>query len=269
MEMFAHKEITPHIIRIQDQLGVFMYLIIGDEKACLLDTGYGYGDIKNYVERLTDKPIFVILTHGHIDHAGGAGLFNEVYMNPKDKTVFQQHMDNVYRRRFLKFNNISVDVDTFVPVKDVVDLLPMQDGQEWELGGITLQAIEVPGHTHGMTMILMKEERTILFGDGCGVNVLLFEDYSTSVQTYYESLQRLKTKESTYDYIIRNHGTGESEKDLLDEVLLCCEDILQKRDAHIPVHIMGEDLYSAREEDEYNNRIDGKFGNVVYRIDKV
>lgn len=269
MEMFTHKEITPHILRIQDQIGVYMYLVIGEEKACLLDTGYGYGNIKEYAEQLTNKPVFVILTHGHIDHAGGAGLFDEVYMNHKEKPIFQQHMKNAFRKQFFQSNQMDIDVESFMPVQDVDAFLPIQNEQEWNLGGITLQAVEVPGHTPGMTMILIKEERVILFGDGCGVSVLLFDEYSTSVQTYYESLKRLKTWENHYDYIIRNHGTGASEKDLLNEVLSCCEDILQKKDAHIPMTIMGEQLYMAREVDEQNNRKDGKFGNIAYRMDKV
>lgn len=269
MEMFTHKEITSHIIRIQDKIGVYMYLVIGDEKACLLDTGYGYGNIKEYVEKLTDKPLFVIVTHGHIDHAGGAGLFDEVYINSKEKPIFQLHMDQLFRKQFFQSVQMDINVDEFMVVKDVESFLSMHDEQEWDIGGITLQAIEVPGHTPGMTMVLIKEERMILFGDGCGVSVLLFDEYSTSVQTYYESLQRLKTWETSYDYIIRNHGTGESEKDLLDEVLSCCKDILQKKDAHIPMTIMGEQLFLAREVDEQNNRIDGKFGNIAYRMDKI
>lgn len=269
MALFTHEVLSSHIIRIQDPLGVFLYLIKGNESACLLDTGYGYGDVKAYAQQLCDLPIFVILTHGHIDHAGGAGLFDRVYLNPKEKPVFQQHMDPSFRRMFFKQYQIELPLEDLAPVGDWTTFLPIEDKQEWSLGGITLQAIEVCGHTPGMSMVLMKEERTILFGDGCGVSVLLFDEYSTSVQTYYESLQGLKAYEPAYDIILRNHGTGASEKDLLDEVMLCCQDILSKQDDHVPVELNGEQLYFARAVDEHQNRIDGKFGNIAYRMDKV
>ena len=95
----------------------------------------------------------------------------------------------------------------------------LNDEDEFDLGGITLKAILTPGHTNGMTMVLVKEERTILFGDGCGVGVLLFFPYSTSVEEYKETLVELKKHENEYDNIIRNHGTYESNKDLLDNVI--------------------------------------------------
>lgn len=50
-----------------------MYLLEGDEKALLIDTGWGSGTLRPYVERLTQKPVQVILTHGHLDHSGSCG----------------------------------------------------------------------------------------------------------------------------------------------------------------------------------------------------
>lgn len=84
MQFFTHEKITSHIVRIRDICGVFAYLSEGNMKACLIDTGDGFGNIKAYVEKLTDKPLIVLLTHGHLDHANGSTLFSEVYMNHKD-----------------------------------------------------------------------------------------------------------------------------------------------------------------------------------------
>ena len=44
------------------------YLLVGEEKACLIDTGNGFCDIGKAVHELTDKSIVVINTHGHPDH---------------------------------------------------------------------------------------------------------------------------------------------------------------------------------------------------------
>ena len=59
----------------------YMYLLEGDEKALLLDTGYGTGTLRAFVENLTDKPVIVANTHYHPDHAGGNGEFEKVYMS--------------------------------------------------------------------------------------------------------------------------------------------------------------------------------------------
>lgn len=58
-----------------------MYLLEGKEKVLLLDTGYGAGNLRAFVEKLTDKPIIVANTHYHPDHAAGNGEFEEVYMS--------------------------------------------------------------------------------------------------------------------------------------------------------------------------------------------
>jgi glyoxylase-like metal-dependent hydrolase (beta-lactamase superfamily II) len=65
-----------------------MYLIEGKEKAALIDTGVGVGDLKPFIRELTDKPLIVLVTHGHVDHALGAVSFDEVYMSHIDETVY-------------------------------------------------------------------------------------------------------------------------------------------------------------------------------------
>lgn len=60
------------------------YLLIGEERALLIDCGLGIGDIKGAVEKITDKPITVVATHGHVDHAGGDGQFEKIYVHTLD-----------------------------------------------------------------------------------------------------------------------------------------------------------------------------------------
>ena len=57
MVYFTSEKLTNRITRIRDILGTCLYLVEGDEKACLLDTGDGYGNLKEYVETLTHKPV--------------------------------------------------------------------------------------------------------------------------------------------------------------------------------------------------------------------
>lgn len=79
-----------------------------------------------------------------------------------------------------------------------------------------------------MTMFLIKEERMMLFGDGCGHGTTLLEDCSTDIETYYNSLLKIKDIESEYDMILRNRRYGESQKDLLQNVLNVCLQMKQK-----------------------------------------
>ena len=55
-------------------------LLIGPEKAALIDTGCGIGNLRQAVAELTDKPVIVINTHTHFDHLGGNRQFGEIAM---------------------------------------------------------------------------------------------------------------------------------------------------------------------------------------------
>ena len=245
--------------------------MIGDKKACLLDTGSGYGNIKEYVKTLTDKPIFVILSHGHYDHMGGAALFEEVYINLEDLPVFHKHGDMVTRYEETQ----RIPETRSIPYLDIIPtrtqaMKGIQNGDIFDLGNIHIQMISVPGHTPGMMGPLILEERTIIFGDACGVSVLLFDEYSSCVSEYLKSLEVLKTYENDYDTIYRNHGTFFSEKSLLDNVIECCDLILTRQDAHFPILFHGIQLYACHEtKTNGQGRRDGKEGNIVYSLDKV
>lgn len=271
MEAFRSEYVTENIIRIRDVMDVAMYLVIGKEKACLLDTGCGLGDLANYVNTLCDKPLIVVLTHGHFDHTGGAAAFADVYLHPKDEAVYQKHNAPAYRQSlYEQFPALSS-----LPIKDHQALrqtpfLPLHDEQCFDLNGIHVKMIEVPGHTQGMMMALIPEEKIMLFGDACGVSVLLFEDCSSTLSDYRASLQHVAdTYRNDFCHVIRNHGTFTSQPDILDNVIACCDDILQHRDDHVATQVMGQDGYFiAKRVDERNERVDGIQGNIVYRSDK-
>src|SRR5215207_10158385 len=88
---FAAERLTRRVVRISDRLGVLMYLVIGRERAVLIDSGFGVGDLRAFLGALTDRPLTVLLTHGHVDHAFGAGWFEDVRMHPADREVLETH----------------------------------------------------------------------------------------------------------------------------------------------------------------------------------
>ena len=54
------------------------YLLCGQNKAALIDTGLGVSNIKSVVNHLTTLPVTVFTTHVHWDHIGGHKHFDRI-----------------------------------------------------------------------------------------------------------------------------------------------------------------------------------------------
>lgn len=69
-------QMVTHGVWAIDEFGTdIIYLVEGKEKAAVIDTGAGFGNLKHVIETLTDLPYVVLNTHGHVDHAGGNHAF--------------------------------------------------------------------------------------------------------------------------------------------------------------------------------------------------
>ena len=283
MSLFSHEQISPRLLRIREASFTAVYLVLGDDKVALLDTGIGLGSLRSYIGTVCPRPVdLVILTHGHLDHANGAGEFQDVpvYLNPQDKELMRRHVDVDKRTEYTAqgWQRMGRTPPVFspadvIPAYDPERTLPLLDGQRFDLGGISVEAIHAPGHTQGMTMLLLPEERTVLFGDGCGVGVLLVEDCCSTVAAYRESLLHVKPYEARYDRVIRNHGSCESPKELLDNVIAVCDDILAGTDDRVPAQApieCGAPVYLAKAtRPGTQDRLDGKEGNILYTANKI
>lgn len=99
---YTSEQISQHVIRITSLSQEFMYLIEGEHEAVLVDTCLGVGNLRAFVEHLTSKPVTVILTHGHVDHAMGAPAFDKVYMSPLDNLIYTEHQELKVRQEYME-----------------------------------------------------------------------------------------------------------------------------------------------------------------------
>jgi len=92
---------------------VWMYLTIGPEKAMLVDTAYGLGDLKGLVDQLTGgKPLIVVNTHEHYDHAYGNCRFDKVYCHESLVPELENQNEHMWDYLFDAFgNNIWLQFD--------------------------------------------------------------------------------------------------------------------------------------------------------------
>lgn len=273
---FRSAKIDKNVFRIKNGVGDLMYLVEGKNKAALIDTGIGIGDLKSYVQTLTDKPIFVLLTHGHVDHASGSAQFDEVYMNAKDNKLFLEHTALESRKGYTNATNPNyaknlTDAD-YQPFDNPSRFKNLQEGMTFDLGGLHLDIYDIPGHTHGMVAILFRENKALLAGDGANMFTFLFLPESLGLRSYEKALRRLqKVTAKKYDKMYCSHGNGDLTIDYLERLLEDCEIIFAGKDDKVPFNFMGNKAAIAFEIDKNHNRVDAGIGNIVYdplRIDE-
>lgn len=271
---FRTEKVTDRITRIHAVSGEMMYLVAGKNRAALLDTGSGIGSLKPVVERLTDKPVTVLLTHGHVDHAMGAAEFSDVYMSRKDDYIFLDHGSKSFREG--SFDMVvppfSADKGDLIPTADMNSFHDLKEGDIFDLGGISVEIYECPGHTKGSLVMLIPEERILLTGDACNPFTFLFDYYSTSVEEYEESLKRLVPKvDGKYNRVLLSHGNGEGYCGIIEDVIDVCEDIKAQRNlANIPFDFRGEPAGLIAKPVGYMENPEVKpYGNIVYSKDRI
>jgi hypothetical protein len=66
--------------------GDYTYLVEGDAEALVIDSGYGAGNIREYCQSLTKKPVKnIVNTHDHFDHTANNSYFERAYMSAETK----------------------------------------------------------------------------------------------------------------------------------------------------------------------------------------
>ncbi len=276
-DLFKHEWLKNEIIRIYDASDTIIYLIIGKEKAALIDTGYGLGDLNKYVKQFIDLPIIALMTHAHRDHAMGSVQF-ESYLNPLDYKKYE--MDSTIERRKSgmiaaqkkKCNGLFeyAEESDWLPPLPVSEFHPLYDGDIIDLGGITIEAYSVKGHADGGMVFLIPEEKTLIVGDACGWDTRIF----CSVEEYLQCL--IKVNEITkgrYERVMNSHSGADLPSNIIEGQILVCKEVMDGKDDKIPFEhpdldvFYGRDMKYAKELIQINGnycRKDGGVGGLVY-----
>ena len=167
------------------------FLIVGSERALLLDTGAGECDLIDMIRGVTDLPLTVVQTHGDGDHTANSGAFPEIFAHPAE-------FENICRFR--------------PELKE--KLRPVGEGDSFDLGGRVLQVIDAPGHTPGSICLLDRDGGILYSGDTVSYGpVFLFGD-TRDIQTYRKTLLKLMVLDG-YDTVYPCHNTCPVSRDIL------------------------------------------------------
>lgn len=245
MIMYRHEvtEFAPKTWCLSEFKLVNAFLVEGTEKAALIDTGCGIGNLAQIVRELTQKPLIILMTHGHFDHDGGVKQFPgvPVYLHSADGQLMHQtvammqkmmgtadlnKMRSLYITTRGPVRCPELDVNELLklvpdePCDPIYDWLPMEDGMTFDLGERVLKVIHTPGHTPGEVSILDETSRTLFSGDTANVGIILMRQPGNGTKLIEEcnrTMGKLWTMEASYDRLGVGHDAVTVDKQIVKD----------------------------------------------------
>lgn len=184
---------------------VFVYLILGDDTSCLIDSGVAssvddvLGLIAEAGKQETDVSR-ILLTHAHVDHIGGLSALKKKLGCTVASSAFSsgwvEDIDKEFQERpvpqFYDFVKEPVKVDQILRGGDLV-----------ELGNSTLEVYEIPGHEKGQLAYFHREDGVLITADGVPIpgEIPIYDSVSEEVATLklLQSIGSVQTLLTSWD----------------------------------------------------------------------
>src|SRR5271168_4019689 len=190
---------------------VISYLIVGNKRALLFDTGTGISDIEKVTTELTNLPIIVLNSHTHDDHVGGNWEFSTVYGMDTDFT----------RKNALGSRE---DAQAEITPDQICGTLPngfaamayarrpwritayTHDGDRFDLGGRTIEVIATPGHTPDAISLIDRANGLLFTGDTYYPAPIWLFRPETNLKAYAASISHLNALAPSVKLVLGAHN---------------------------------------------------------------
>ena len=172
-------------------VGVRIFLLTGQDKALVIDTGMNGLDIHRLVAEHTGLPYQLLNTHADRDHIGSNAQFDELYMHPSEAAFYRNSQNGTGT------------------------IMPVFDGDVIDLGGRKLEIIHLPGHTPGSITVLDRQNRCLIGGDPIQEDGEIFMfGPQRDMDAYISGLERLSRRDD-FDFIFPSHAKEKVSRDVI------------------------------------------------------
>ena len=204
------SELFPGIFQIMSgPRAAHAYLICGSRRRVLIDTGLP-ASVNTLIDAMASIDVtpesldLVVLSHEHVDHAGGAPHLARycpvaAHRLAANKLALQDE--------FALMNKaFSEELEAFE-----IDLI-LNEGCRIEAGGITLEVLHTPGHCSGSICLLEPTRRILFSSDTIMANGIIGGVLgSGNASDYVASLQRLAMLR--LEHVLPGHGRTSDQPD--------------------------------------------------------
>ena len=200
------------------------YLIVGDKRALLFDSGLGIGKLGEIVRRLTALPVVVLNSHTHFDHVGGNSEFSTVYA--VDSAFTRKNADGHPNAYMLKNAGPSgacpplpagFDFAKYA-IKPFHITHSVRDGEIIDLGGRPLEVLLTPGHTPDSLCLLDRKQKQLFTGDTFYPDEIWLWWPETDLDAYQKSIERIAALAPSLRVLRPAHSAPEADPALLAKV---------------------------------------------------
>lgn len=215
---YRAKLIAPGTWQIESD-GDYHYLLEGDNEALAIDTGYGAGNLREYLQTLTRKPVrWVANTHFHFDHTANNSYFDRAFMSAGTA------------------ERATIPYPSFAGLAFPRDYprTIVTDGYKIQLGNREIEVMVVPNHTPGGTVYLDKRERILFSGDEI---MAPNQPVNVTVADFAANMRKLKARRGEFDRMFG--GVGPLEASRVDKNLAAAEAVLAGREGAPPQPFAG------------------------------
>jgi glyoxylase-like metal-dependent hydrolase (beta-lactamase superfamily II) len=199
------------------------YLILGQKRALMFDTGMGIGDLKSLTEQLTHFPIVVLNSHTHDDHVGNNWQFEWVW-----------GMDTDFTRQSARGSR--EDARAEIAPSEVCGNLPagfdrnayatkpwriakyIHDGERIDLGGRTVEILATPGHTPDAIALFDRAYGLLFTGDTYYPGTIWIYRPETDLAAYGNSVHRLAALAPQVHMVLGAHNVPVAPPTVLPEL---------------------------------------------------
>ena len=166
----------------------------GSRDALLVDPGFEPDELRAVLDRAGRRPVAILLTHAHLDHAYAAGV-----LAGDDLPVFVHEDDAV----------AFADIDAWNPgfenpLEPVKDLRRVVDGDELSFAGMSIVVRHTPGHTPGHCCFVT--DATVVAGDLVFAGSIGRSDFPNSSPEAMRTSLRWFLSRDDADDVLPGHG---------------------------------------------------------------